>query len=83
MANAVIHVRAKRRLGYGVNGVYQRAVCWVSRTLKPARETEKLAVAEVAVHRIPPSIQRVSPPKMIAARTVKIRTSMMQTPRCA
>jgi hypothetical protein len=49
-ANTIVHVRAQRFLGYGVNGVYQRAVSWVSRTLKPARECEKLAVADVAVH---------------------------------
>jgi hypothetical protein len=50
MANAVLHVPALEDIGYGVNGVYQHAVCRIRRTLKPAQEIRELAVAEVAVH---------------------------------
>jgi hypothetical protein len=50
VANAVVHVVALGFRDYGVNGVYQHAVCRVRRTLKPAQEICELAVADVAVH---------------------------------
>jgi hypothetical protein len=51
MANAILHVPAFRGLGYGVNGGDQHSHVVVgAAALKAARETEKLAVADVAVH---------------------------------